>query len=487
MNTIFKTLTKGILATLLIAGLASCDMFKKAQDDNANNKPKQEREDELLDPIEGTVVYNPETGMYDTVRVLRQRMDTLILRDVADAPVITSDGVFVDDGGGLDGTGQFGTEFYSTYNVSVMLPFVTNRFNLSSANLPENSDWAVHFYAGMQMAFDVLEQEGVSLNVTTVDTKGQPGEVNNLLRTNSSLLNAHVILGPYRKENVKLVANFAKKEKKTMISPYSASTGVAVNNPNYIQVNPTLESHSAAIMQHARKKYRADQIVLIAKDGTPEVNRLNYFQQENFKIEGRTDLPKIKELLIKDDNIDLRETDLKPFINTATTTVFIIPSFASEAYIGALMRKIYLEARYSPIVVYGMPQWQDFSSIDYDVFENLNLHISSSSFLDPYSVNVQDFKRRFFDRFGTAPEEQAFWGYDDMLYFGRMLKKHGTKFQYFLDADPGADYLHTRFNIQKELTPESMRPESKREVIQKFENRYVNILKFEQYFFQIAN
>lgn len=484
----FKILIRTSFALLLMTSFAACDMFKKVQDDKVGQPSKPNREDEeLLDPIEGTIVYNPETGTYDTVRVLRERMDTTIWRDVTDAPVITSDGVYVDEGGAPDGTGAFGTAYYSTYNVSVMLPFVTNRFSMTSPKLPDNSDWAVHFYAGMQMALDILEQEGVSLNVTTLDTKGQASEVNTLLRSDESLTSAHLILGPYRKENVKLVADFAKREQKTMVSPYNASMSVANNNTQYIQVNPTLKSHAEAIMRHARKNYRPDQIVLVAKDKTAEVNRLKYFQDENYLIDGSTNGPALQELLVTDSNIDLSELDLKPFLKSGTTTVFIIPSFSSEAYVGALMRKIYLEARYSPIVVYGMPQWQDYTSIDYDVFENLNLHISSSSYIDPYSVSVQSFKRSFYDRYGTAPEEEAFWGYDDMLYFGRMLKKHGTKFQYFLDGDLGVNYLHTRFDVQKQLTPQSMRPESKKEVIQRFENKYVNILKFDQYYFQRAN
>lgn len=479
-----------MLLTVIGVGSTSCDMFKKAQGttDNGKKTQKDKEDEELLDPIEGTVVYNPETGTYDTVTVLRERMDTMVWRDIPlkDAPVITSDGVFVDDGGGLDGTGNFGTEFYSTYNLAVLLPFVTDRFAIENASLPENSDWAVHFYAGMKMALDVLEQEGVSLNVTTLDTKGKTGEVNNLIRTNSDLLNAHAIVGPYRKENVKLVADFAKRENKTLISPYSASTGVASNNTNYVQVNPTLESHAEAIMRHARNRYRADQIVLVTRNKQSEQARLNFFQQENYRIEGSTNAAKIQELIVTDESPDLNELDLKPYIKLGTTTVFIVPSFSSEAFVGALMRKIYLEARYSPIVVYGMPQWQEYSSIDYDVYENLNLHISSAIFVDPYSPAVQSFKRNYYDRYGTAPEEQAFRGYDDMLYFGRMLKKHGTKFQFFLDQEPGLGYLHTQFNIQKELTPESMRPESKNEVIQKFGNKYVNILKFDQYYFQEA-
>jgi len=47
-----------------------------------------------------------------------------------------------------------------------------------------------------------------------------------------------------------------------------------------------------------------------------------------------------------------------------------------------------------------------------------------------------------------VPTEQAFKGYDTVLYFGRMLKEYGPSFYNKLDQNY-KDMLHTRFAINR--------------------------------------
>ena len=99
-------------------------------------------------------------------------------------------------------------------------------------------------------------------------------------------------------------------------------------------------------------------------------------------------------------------------------------------------------------------------------------------------TDIKFFRSRFFDRFGAPPTDEAYIGYDIMLYMGRMIKKHGTKFQYALDRE-SARYLHTRFDINRVVTPTTTGAENL--PIEQFENKYVNILEFQDYYFQLAN
>ena len=73
------------------------------------------------------------------------------------------------------------------------------------------------------MALDELGDEGVRLNVNVYDSKASENTVRDLLRTDPDLPNSHLIVGPYRRQNVQKVADYAKKENITFISPYSAS------------------------------------------------------------------------------------------------------------------------------------------------------------------------------------------------------------------------------------------------------------------------
>ena len=180
-----------------------------------------------------------------------------------------------------------------------------------------------------------------------------------------------------------------------------------------------------------------------------------------------------------------------PFISLQDTAVFIVPSWSNETFIYSFLQKLDL-ARGGGVegeedvhvVVYGMPQWMDFERVDFSYYEKLNVHVSSSIYLDPLAPEVQLFKRRFYERFGTIPQPEAFQGYDVMLYFGRMIHKYGTKFQYSLDREM-KQTLHTRFEFDQVVRPVTIGRENL--PIEQFENKYINILTFKNFQFQLAD
>lgn len=471
-------------ALLLLLSLSSCALFRKAPDTETPVKVEGE-----MDPIPGQKVYDPETGTMVVVQQATiEKMDTIKWRDVPtdSLPPIRSETAFVQESGPgvaeLIGRGDFGSEFYSSYNVALILPFLSDRFNAASEDMPENSSWALNFYGGLRMALDQLSEEGVKLKVTVMDSKANSRDVSRLIGGRSELLNAHLVIGPYRRENVELVANFAKRNNITFISPYSAASNISNDNPNYIQVSPTLETHCVAIMRDARRNFHPRRIVLVGRETDSESARFVYFQEENYRLAGmRHDSVKLREYVIKDQD-GFQNLKLAPYLNNSDTTVFILPSFASESFIYSFLSQLKAaKPANAYVTVYGLPQWMSYERIDFELYENLNVRVSSDNYIDPYNQECNFFRRRFFDRYGTAPAEEAFLGYDIMLYFGRMIHKHGTKFQYALEREP-QQALYTRFGFERVVPMAAAGRENAR--IDRFENKFINILSFRDYMFQ---
>ncbi|HHH49713.1 MAG TPA: amino acid ABC transporter substrate-binding protein [Saprospiraceae bacterium] len=270
-----------------------------------------------------------------------------------------------------------------------------------------------------------------------------------------------------------------------MVSPYSASLSVTKDNPYYIQVNPSLRSHCEALTKHFRAKYPADQVVLIARNKTAETNALRYFQDANYEFEGTTATTRLKEVILTDDSPDfINNEDFSTYIQLGKTTVFVIPSWQNEQYVYSLLRKINVSKGPNNVVVYGMPQWLGFERISPDYFERLHVHISASSYIDPTASTIKFFRQDYFNRYGTVPTADVFLGYDTVLYFGRMLEKHGAKFQYFIDQEREA-YLHTTFGFEPIVKATTTGAEDFSK-IERFENKHLNILKFENYHFQLV-
>jgi hypothetical protein len=365
--------SKFFFLLLIIVSFSACDLFKKLEVDDKDRYD----EEEVLGDIQGKKVYDPETGTYIYVsdNVLTAKMDTIIWKEVPLNPnqVISSEGAFVDVGDRVEvlRVNDIGSEFLSSYNVAIMLPFLSQRFDSTSEEVYKNSTMALNFYGGARMALDDLGSEGKKFTASVFDSKASEAVVSSLLRTNADVSSANLIIGPFKSENVRLVANYVQGSNKAFVSPYSASSNITSRNPNYIQVSPTLKTHCEAITQHARQNFRPDQIVIVARDRRGERESLPFFQEENYKIMGeRNEDMQLREYIIADDeNFD--EIDMLPLLELQDTTVFIIPSW-QEPFVYSLLRKIELARnQFSHIVVYGMPQWANFELIDFEYYEKV--------------------------------------------------------------------------------------------------------------------
>lgn len=477
-----------IFLAVVSIGFSACDAFKKAQSD----EPVVKDDKDDLPEITGNTVYDPETGTYTHSTDVTEELDTVKwkVNPQDDSPPISSAATKeqidnptnpVVNPSVVHGV----SEKLSVYNIALLLPFLSDRSS-SGIEVDNRSVPALQMFGGIKMALEKLSAEGVKLNVTVHDTKGSEAVTQSLMNSRE-LKMSNMIIGPLMKNNIKVAAEMAKIQQTPLVSPLSPSSGVASDNPYFIQVSPYLSAHCQAITKHARERYRADQIVLTVRNKKAEIARLKYFQDSNQAFEGTDNVARLTEFIVTDETADFNEMDVKPYLKEGDTTVFIVPSWSNESFIYSLLRKIQVAKVENEIetevVVYGMPQWMNYERISYDYYEQLKVHISSASYIDPTSEKVKQFRQSYFNKYGAVPEIEAFVGYDVMLYFGRMLAKHGTYFQDRLDGEQ-AEYLQSKFDIVREV-PMSAVLEEDYSKTNLFENKYVNILKFEDYYFQL--
>ena len=455
----------------------SCDIFKPAQ--------SGKKDDIVLDPITGKrKKYNKRTKQYEYIDSKVEKVDTVVWRTPsAGLPPVseTPNSSTVSDP--LDGNGSTSIDTTSqnldTYNVGILLPFLTSR---SAGTISSKSKLAIQFYAGVKMALEDLQNQDVNLNVKVYDTNANPSTINNIL-AKPEIQDMNLILGPVKKNNVKLVAEFGKSRHIPVVSPLSPSRNGS-ENPYLIQVNPSFKAHCKAIMTHILKHYDADQVVLLVQDNVKEKRRLKYFQDARKEIAKTNDITPMKEMLVSPISSEWANANFDGYINPNKKTVFVIPSWSNEGFINAMVRILRIAKSQNDLVVYGMPQWMKFTKIDYEYFENLNIHVSSANFIDLDNPKIVAFRQRYFRKYDDIPTKYAFQGYDDMMYFGEMLQKYGTQFQFQLDRERD-EALHTQYHFQSIVNPKAIQNETFD--IDYFENNFVYILEFEDYHFKIAD
>ena len=431
----------------------------------------------VIQPTLPPVTQQDGNAKVDTVQWVEDR--------TAPAP-IESDKVATNDNSnpndGNEGPNVPSSDKLASYNISVLFPFYSDAYNPENDRSRKKSKRAVQLYGGMKLAINKLEKEGVKMNINVFDTKGKTAVTNELMRR-GDVYSADVIFGPFRSDNLKIGAAIAQEIKKPFISPMNPSDKITANNPYFIQAKPSLSAHCEAITDHLLNTYTPTQVVLVVRDKVGERERIKMFQDALASKLKSKDGEKFREYLVTDYGNEFENMDFTNYMLEGAPTVFVVPSWSSESFINNVLRKIRLVKLENEVRVYGMPQWKDYERVSYDYYEVLDVHVSSDNQLDRSKTNIQNFARAYFDKFGEMPTEDAYYGYDMTLYMGKMLVKHGSQFQTQIDAEP---FMGLTTGFEFESVYNLSDDDFETAPIKYIENKHVDILRFKEFKFQLA-
>jgi hypothetical protein len=462
MNNFNNILKGGIFFIALSLTTTSCDLFRKAGTTNAPKKDTKKDKDEPTLPKDKTVL----------VDTIKWKIDPK-----AKPPILTTGtqptqpNVITDNNGQPipTPTNPNGTsETKSSYTMAMLLPFNSDKYT-EGAN-PAKAQFALDFYAGAKLALDSLSSMPLNLTVNVLDSKGDFNNVANRYEVSK----ADVIIGPVDKEGVVSAIAYSERNNVAVVSPYFPTGDVDGTNPNFIQVKPSLKTHCMNIIKHLESHYAGAQVVLAARVKDNEASRFAYFDEANRMYSSS----KYEEWKVEDDFA----FNVEPYIANGRTTIFVIPSW-NEAFVTTFLKKLNSSPRKNQIVVYGMPQWMDFDKGLNPLYENLKVRVSSSTYIESGSPDVKYFKNKFLAKYGKLPNSDSFLGYDCTLFTGKMMMQYGSKFPYFLDREQQS-VLHTRFYFSPVFRASTTGNDTN-DNISKYENSYVNILRFQSNAFRL--
>lgn len=480
-----------VFALFLLLATSSCDALKPAQKTDGSGKNNTGE----LEPVVGENKKNntDSEDNTDIVRVVSKpdEPDTLVWSpseptDIGgggvknpDTPVEPVDTIVIkknDDGN--DGSIPPGGITKGNYNLAVLLPLYTDEFK-ETGKVPSKAERSINYYEGMLLGFRRLEGEGANLTVNVYDTK-----VNSIesLKEYAEIKNADLIIGPVSAGDVQVAAKFAKERQQLLVS-LNSSEGLTAENPYFIQASPSMAAHSETIVQYFHKKYSNSKIFLLGRN--EETASFAYFQEANKTMADGANVNSLMEYIVtgSSSNYDIR--GFKDNLSKADTNVIVIPS-SNQGFVYSMIRELSLIRTTYPIIVVGMPSWDDFTRIDADYYQKLNVHISHSAYINNSNPNIQNFKRSFFNEYGAAPTQEAYKGYDVALYFGRMLKKYGTGMLREF-SNNNEKMLHAELRFEPSYTIETEGWERPHYQINQFENKAVHILRYNDYEFYKVN
>ena len=310
----------------------------------------------------------------------------------------------------------------STIKAAVMLPFMTD----GSGNRDEQIRM-VEDYEGFLMAVDSLKEKGVSIDIYTYDTYNNTSSVKSIL-AKDEMKNMNIIFGPAYPEQVKPVADFAKKNNIRLVIPFTSKGNEVFNNPSIYQINTPQSYLYSEVYEHFTRKFtNANVIFLDAEDG--DKDKADFIKGLKEELKGKH----IPFTELKGEAIT--PESLKGVMNATLDNVFIPTSGTNIALI-KLLPQLIVTLRDNPdyrMQLFGYPEWQTYTNDHLASFYELDTYFYSSFYtnnLFPEAIRFSSAYRKWYskDMSNTFPK-YGMLGFDTGYFFLKGLSQYGSNLE----------------------------------------------------------
>lgn len=366
---------------------------------------------------------------------------------------------------GLDGI-EFSPK-KEVYNVGLFLPF---SFRSDSARLVRSmSNWTTRMYQGMVLGVQKLKEEGITINLTTVDTRDGEFRLQEMIDA-GEFDELDLIVGPVTQNAVQLISNFSKERKINIINPLSSNGDILKDNPFAFLYYPSNESLAIRAAEYAKANFVKNKNAAVFYSGFADWSRANLYKEliekDSFNVaifqEVRpNESVKIQQLLVEDHEVDRDSLTIANMIAEMDSlreageedweiyrerdfvydTLKILPDSIGHVFIASDFSSLASSALSG---IEGRPDTVEYlsssrfltteSSISFSQLERLNATFIGSNLINYDTEEVKEFREKFVSMYLTAPVKEdrlgdSYIGYDITVTFGRLLSEYGKFFQ----------------------------------------------------------
>lgn len=282
--------------------------------------------------------------------------------------------------------------------VGLVLPF--------QISTKANSNF-LEMYSGALMAVKDFGTTGKRVEVSVLD-ESEPGTP----VTTAFLEDNHLVIGPVNIEDIQTALEICPSDR-FIISPLDPKAASLVEGDKVIQAPSYWTRQADEIIGWISSDTSwQDEIVLIRDTSGTDAEQAAYLVSrlvasgKKFKTVGSVQ-------------------DYVPVQNGVSR--FLIAS-GRDSFINTTVRALgILATKYSNITLYGTSKVRNSSGVDPEHLYNLELHYTTSYFIDYENPEVRDFIYAYRALYKQEPGQFAFQGYDLMHYFLNVLSKYGVE------------------------------------------------------------
>ena len=333
------------------------------------------------------------------------------------------------------------SEFKKTYRVAVMLPFMSE--NLKPEKNIRDLYFPLDLYEGIRLAVKNLAGEGVNIELSAYDTKKDSLTTLKLLNT-TELKEADLVIGPLFPGPAQAAGEWALKNKVNIVNPLSVNPDYVKNNPFVYLYKPSLVTQANKAAEFSARTFESRNATIVYGDKERDsimanayFLKLKEFGFDNVKL---LKLDKGEERAVRDNLTSDNEEDYEEGGRLAPGTIGHI-FVASEDRLVVSSTLSALTGRKNKVPLVGLGSWimsskSGESLVSYNQAERLGAYLLFPEYIDYSSPKFFEFREMYLNNVHAMPSQFAYQGYDLMMYFGKMLQKHGTIFQKGLAVEP---------------------------------------------------
>jgi hypothetical protein len=294
---------------------------------------------------------------------------------------------------------------------------------------------AADYYRGFKSALDSLTFYGYNYKLQLFDSRDNGSQVHSLAY-NPKIRASDLIVGPVFPEDIKVFTSVLTSARKPIVSPLSPESPSTFKNQNLVTVNPPLDYHAWTTARYINDHIKPQKVFILASGFSDDNKYIIPFKKALDSLSGKH--IKIVTITIVRGKLNA----LLPQLAKDKQNIFVVPS-TDQAFLTITLHSLDTLNNHYPVTLFGHPNWEHFVFLKAKQLQRLRTHITSADNVDYRSAETINFIRSYRNTWHTEPSVYALKGFDEGLYFGRLLAENSLKNM--------ADFngLHNSFHFQK--------------------------------------
>ncbi|MDR6805712.1 ABC-type branched-subunit amino acid transport system substrate-binding protein/predicted negative regulator of RcsB-dependent stress response [Dyadobacter sp. BE34] len=330
-------------------------------------------------------------------------------------------------------------------DVAVLLPFRLDEFHTSKRR---SNQFAYDYYLGLTVAKEQLQTEGITVNLWAYDVSNDAKSMQ-AIADNKNFQLSDMIIGPLYPGTFDVAADFVSGSNAIMLNPLSTD-GALLKSGNIYLGHPSISYQTQKAAQWMRTLSPGLNTVIYygntAKDSVMAASYATEWKAKGGKVMSITRIQPDRESL---------ESKVPSF---ETNKPAHIALFSSDGESGGNLIEVLNGRKLNTLPVLA-------TSTSFNTQQSrlsrygTRLTLLDADYVDREKETIRIFQKNYYAKTSTFPSVYSYQGYDQLLFFARMLSKYRDKLPAGLQSRKfgSEEYLLSGFDYTKanenQITP----------------------------------